>query len=404
MRGTNTRRWAAAVAAVGLVAAGASACGSDSKDGSSKADTDISKVTFTGDPIKVLTTASYGNGAVDIKDPITVAQAAAAQINAKGGIAGHKLEVITCNDGADANAAAACARKAQSSGAVAEVGGISLNPDVVMPILEKAGIPWLGSQAVGAHDQSSKYSFPLVAGGLNFFAMGAKTVQDGCKSTAIMRVDLPVAAAVVQMVNGAIAKAGGQPATEIKVPPTATTFDSIAAQVAKHDCALVVVPDQGFLGIAAATRQAGGKTRFYTVSGTDWNKLVKQAGSSLDGTETSNSFPVDSDPAWDKAKAAAGSNVDFSFLYTAQTWVAYQALADVLKNVTAKTIDAKTVFDALNSATSVNDGGFTPPLNFTKEYPVPGMNRIFNTTLQYAKVSGGKVVPEGKPVNLSAAG
>lgn len=402
MRRTNMRRLTATLVVCGIVAAGASACGNGSSSGAEKVD--LSNVKFTGDPIKVMTAASYGNDKNDLKDPIVVAQAAADQINLAGGIAGHKVEVITCNDGGDANSAAACARQAKADGAAAMVGGTTLDPAVMMPILEKEGIPWLGSQAVAAEDQSSKYSFPLVAGGLSFAAMGARTVQDGCTSTAILRVDLPVAAGVVQMLDAAIAKAGGQPATEIKVPPTATTFDSIAAEVAKHDCALVAVPTPGFLGIAAATRQAGGKTRFYALSGTTWDTVLKQAGPVLEGTVTSTSFPPASDPMWDKAKAAVGSaSVDWSFLYTEQTWVAYQALADVLKNVKGKTVDAKTVFAALNAASKVDDGGFTPVLNFTKEFPTPGVNRIFNPTLQFAKISGGAVVADGKPVDLGAA-
>lgn len=396
---TDIRRWTAAAVGGALVLLGAAACGDDD-DKSGAKDVDLSKVTFTGDPIKVMTTASYDNEKIDLKDPIIAAQAAADQINLAGGIAGHKVEVVPCNDKADPNGAAACGRKAKAEGVSAVVGGITFDPAILMPILEKAGIPWIASQAVSAEELSSKFSFPLVAGGLAFAGLANKVADDGCKSIAVVRYDIPVAAGVVAAVKGGLQKKGATVAKDVPVPPTATTFDSVAAELSDADCAITAVPSQSFLGIAAATRQAGGKTRFYPVSGTLSGPVLKQGGEALEGTVTSTSFPVESDDVWSDAKAAA-PDIDWTYLYTEGTWVGFQVLADVLKD--AKAVDAASVAKALNSASAVDTGGFTPALDFTKELPMPGLARVFNPTVTFVKVDGGKFVTDGEPVNLLAA-
>lgn len=405
MQRTITRRWTAIAATGALLALGVTACG-NSGDSSQAANTASkaapSNVHFTGAPITVMTQSTYGNAETDQKDPITVAQAAAAQINAHGGIDGHQLIVLGCNDGTDANAAAACAREAVAHHVVAEVGGTSNNPQVVMPILEQAGIPWLSSVAVSVQDATSKYSFPLVAGGFGFTGTAVKAVQDGCSSIGIVHYDIPVVAAIVPALNAVLAKMHAKPAVDIPVPPTATTFDSIAAEVAKVQCAVSLVPAQSFLGVVAATRQAGAKTTFYAVPSTFNAQILKQGGASLDGTVTSSSFPVPSSPLWNAAKAATPSSIDWTAIYTDSTWAGYQVLADVLKKVKTPQITAHTVYQALSTDAHVTTGGLTPTLNFTKELPVKGLNRIFNPTAVFSKVSNGQLVPDGQPINLAA--
>ncbi|HJQ05484.1 MAG TPA: ABC transporter substrate-binding protein [Nocardioides sp.] len=402
MRRNNSRRWTAAAASMTLVALGASACGSN--DDSSKATSpDLSNVSFTGDPIKVMTTSSWGNAIFDIKDPVTIAQAAVDKINEAGGIAGHKVVLDTCNDGADANSAAACAREAVANKDIAYVGGISINPAVVGPILEKGGIPWLGAQGVTAWDLANADSYPLVSGPLAFGALAIRAVKDGCKNIGVVRYDAPAAAGVVAAFNAALAKVGAKVSADIPVPPTAVTFDSIAAQVSKTDCTIAAIPSQTFLGVVAAVRGSGGSTKFYTIAGTANAATLKAGGATLDGVVTQVNFPTEEDPVWADAKAAA-PNVDWGWIYNDSTWASYQTLADVLKNSHEKTVDAAALRKALDHATAASTGGVTPPINFTKGMPVPGLNRIFNTTIWFAKIQGGKVAIDGPSVNLAAAG
>ncbi|CAM5594196.1 Leucine-binding protein domain-containing protein OS=Streptomyces alboniger OX=132473 GN=CP975_15300 PE=3 SV=1 [Streptomyces alboniger] len=64
------------------------------------------------------------------------AKAYARWVNAHGGLNGHKITVLTCNDRNDSVAAARCAQRAVSEGVVAVVGSYSQYADSFLPPLE----------------------------------------------------------------------------------------------------------------------------------------------------------------------------------------------------------------------------------------------------------------------------
>ena len=67
-------------------------------------------------------------------------EAAAKQINAEGGLKGHPIQVITCNDQGNVNIDEQCAEKAVSDGVIAAVGSYSTILQVWYPIFAKTGI------------------------------------------------------------------------------------------------------------------------------------------------------------------------------------------------------------------------------------------------------------------------
>ncbi len=78
------------------------ACGDDS----SSDDPTSSNQTFTGDPVTVMTIAPVDTAAINQPEIHDAAKAAAASINNAGGLNGHEVKVINCNDGNDTNKAA----------------------------------------------------------------------------------------------------------------------------------------------------------------------------------------------------------------------------------------------------------------------------------------------------------
>src|SRR4029453_8716055 len=94
----------------------------------------------------------------------TVVKAAAADLNKKGGINGHPIEIEACNDQSDQKAAAACARQAVSDKVVAVLGLFSLFGDAILPVLESAKIPYVGNTILSASDSSSPMAFPMDGG------------------------------------------------------------------------------------------------------------------------------------------------------------------------------------------------------------------------------------------------
>ena len=99
---TRTRGLAAASAVTLLLGLAACGGGDDDKQGQllvGKPTQDPS-VKFTGDPITVMTMSTYDTDTLNAKAVLDIAQGAVVQINNDGGMGGHEVKLITCNDSA----------------------------------------------------------------------------------------------------------------------------------------------------------------------------------------------------------------------------------------------------------------------------------------------------------------
>jgi ABC-type branched-subunit amino acid transport system substrate-binding protein len=393
----RTRGLAAASAMTLLL--GLAACGGDSgsEDGSD-GPTQNADVEFTGDPVTVMTWTAYDTDTLNVKAILDIADGAVVDINNAGGINGRELKLITCNEGADPNKAAACARQAVDEGVAAVVGGFTANGDVILPILEDAGIPWFGPPGISSAELSSANSFMLTSGVLGLAGLGAKAAADGCETVASVNYDLPSAGEISQLVDLGLASGGAAASDLIKVPPTTTDFSSIAQETADYDCAVVGTPPQPFIGIATAAQSLGSDTRYYVVPGGLTTFVTDSGGDAVEGTVTLSSFPPGDDPIWDDAKAVVGEleddpNGGWSGMFMQNTWVAYRTFATLLKK--NEDFSADGVKAALDATAAVDAEGFAPPFSFATEFPAPGLNRVVNYLALYIKVEGGKLVRDG---------
>lgn len=394
-----------AVVSVSALLLGLTACGGgdDEPKATPTQDPDL---TFTGKPVKVMTLTPYDTDTINFKAALDVAEGARITINNAGGINGHELVVIACNEGADPNQAADCARQAVEEGVSAMVGGFTANGDTIMPILEDAGIPWIAPPVISAAELSSGYSYPIVPGVIAQAGLGARAAEDGCDSVANVMYDLPATEAVEQLGNVGLASQGHEPATVIKVPPTTTDFSSIAQEISDFDCAIMSIPSGPLTGVATAGASLGSETRFYAFPGTLTDTAITQAAGTLDTAITLSPFPPAADPVWDDAKEAVGPMTDeenggWSYMSYQSTWVGYQILATVLEG--SDDVTGKGVKAALDAANAVDAKGFTPVLDFTQEFPAPGLNRVFNVEVVFHTIEGGQLTQDGEYVDLSAA-
>jgi ABC-type branched-subunit amino acid transport system substrate-binding protein len=380
---TRTRGLAAASAVVLLL--GLAACGGggddDSDSESSGKPTQDPDVTFTGDPVTVMTISTYDTDTLNAKAVLDVAQGAVVQINNSGGLGGHELKLITCNDSADPNKAADCARQAVDEGVAALVGGFTANGDAIMPILEQAGIPWFAPPGISAAELSSEDSFPITSGVLGLAGLGQLAAQDGCESVASVNYDLPSAGQIAQLVDLALQNQGHDKSTLIKVPPTTTDFSTIAQETSEFDCAVVGTPPQAFLGVAAAGAQLGSETTYYVVPGGLTDSVAANGADAVEGTKSLSNFPDLDDPIWDEAKQYVGDlsddeNGGLSGLYFQNTWVAFRTFLSLVKN--NDDFSAAGVKATLDATTQVDTDGFTPPFSFAEDFPAPGLERVFN--------------------------
>lgn len=395
---TRTRGLAAASAMTLLLGLAACGGGDDSKDSSSGGKSQDPDVTFTGDPVTVMTMSSYDTDTLNVKEILDIAQGAVVEINNGGGLNGHEVKLITCNDGADPNQAADCARQAVDEGASAVIAGFTANGDAIMPILEAAGIPWFAPPGISSAELSSSDSYPITSGVLGLAGLGSLAAEDGCESVASVNYDLPSAGEIGQLVDIGLASKGGDPSTLIKVPPTTTDFSGIAQEVSDYDCAVVGTPPQALLGIAAAGESLGSETTYYVVPGGLTTAATDQGGAALEGTVTLSSFPTGDDPIWDDAKAAVGNledseNGGWSAMFLQNTWVGYRTFLSLVKN--NEDLSAAGIKATLDATTQVDTDGFTPTFSFAEDFPAPGLNRVFNHQVLTIRVEDGTMAQDG---------
>jgi ABC-type branched-subunit amino acid transport system substrate-binding protein len=398
---TRTRALAAASAVTLLLGLAACGGGDDDKKSSSSSSgkpTQDPSVKFTGDPITIMTVSTYDTDTLNAKGVLDLAQGAVVQINNDGGLGGHEIKLITCNDGADPNKAADCARQAVDAGAAALVGGFTANGDAMMPILEQAGIPWFGPPGISAAELSSEDSYPITSGVLGLAGLGQMAAEDGCDKVAAVNYDLPSAGQIGQLVDLGLASKGHDASTLIKVPTTTTDFSTIAQETSDYDCAVVGTPPQPFVGIAAAAAQLGSTTTYYLVPGGLSDTVADNGGDAVEGTKSLSNFPDSDDPIWDDAKKYSGGlkgdeNGGLSGLFFQNTWVAYRTFLSLVKNNTD--VSAAGIKATLDATTQVDTDGFAPPFSFAEDFPAPGLNRVFNYSELTFEIKDGKLQQDG---------
>ena len=159
-----------------------------------------------------------------LPEMVTGAQAAVNRVNSEGGVKGHKLQLISCDDQGNPNNDANCGREAVSDGVVAVVGGLSVYDDQFIPPLQAANIPYIGSSDIEPADHTSPVSFPINASVVDYHGTAAQLARRGCKQAAVVAPDQPGVAAGIAAIKDGFTKAGGQGIKRYEVSPTLSNF------------------------------------------------------------------------------------------------------------------------------------------------------------------------------------
>lgn len=358
----------------------------------------------TGAPIKVMTIAPSGTAQSNFPGIGLVAQAYAKYVNAHGGINGHPLDVTVCNDRNDANAAANCARKAVSDHAVAVIGSFSLGSGQILPILEPAGIPYLGGYALDPAEYTSTDSYPIVAGPVAFLASGVLAGKDpNCTKIAIISYDIPAGAGLIPFIRQGVQSQKKTVEATVPVPVTTTDFSSVVAAAKNATCAIMSLPDPAIQAYLGKAKSLGIKQKIYAPAGAMASGTITRFADQIEGSGEPASFVVSSDPAWatfDAAVKEDGAEVDHGSTQNQNAWVSYVVFSDVASKIKGD-ITAATFKAALDQSSSVDTGGLSPTLDFTKKFPVPQLARLSNTQLLALSVRDGKLVQQGPFVDYA---
>lgn len=393
------------IAIVAVAGAALTACGSDNKPNSAEPTSASPGVSApTGAPITVMTVYPDQSQGSNYPGVPVVAQSYADAVNAKGGIGGRPLKVLTCNDKNDGSLSATCARKAVSEKAVAVLGSFSVGSGQILPILQAAGIPWLGAFALDPAEYSNPFSFPILGGPVSFLATGVLAGADpACAKTQVLNFDIPAAAGLLPFIKQGFESSKKSIGATVKVPLTTTDFSSIAAAAKDADCVITSLPDKFIQAYLAKAQTLGVKQKVYAPGGSLSVGTVSSFASQLEGSAIASTFVPPNDPAWADFRAATAGKkaVDQNEIQELETWAAYVVFNKVASTVTGE-LTAGTVKAALDKANAVDTGGLTPTLDFTKAFPIAPLARITNTKLLTLRIAGGEVKAEGDFVDYAS--
>lgn len=369
------------------------------------------------EPVTVMTWApngSTGPDAANMAGMTAMARAYARWVNNNGGINGHKLLVVTCNEGDTSAGAANCARRAVKEKAVAVVGSYSRHGQAFMAPLEVAGIPYIGGYGASEEEFSSYDSYPVNGGQPALLAGNAKQLARSCERVSVVRPDTLGGENQAWLLNTGLKEAHRPAPTDVRAAESATSYDEAAGQALQgagtaDGCVTAVLGDrtETFFDSFRRLEPSYGDVRISSVLGSVDQPLIDRTGgreSPFEGAYVAGWYPDAGDARWDEMrevirKHAFGDNrIDPDDTGVQTTWIAYTALKEIVTAIDDPQISASKLTVALNQGVRADTGGLTPVLRWRFEdmlgssaYP-----RIVNRKVTFQVVRKGRLVAEKK--------
>ncbi|MBO1287126.1 ABC transporter substrate-binding protein [Streptomyces sampsonii] len=369
------------------------------------------------EPVTVMTWAPERTGATDKPGMPAMAEAIARWVNASGGVDGHELKVLTCDDGNDSEGAAACARRAVREEVVAVVGSYSQHGRSFLSPLEAADIPYIGGYGVTGEEFTSPLSYPVNGGQAALLAGNGRQLGEECGRVFLVRPDTVAGDALPGLLDAGLAGAGAGAAVDVPAPESAREYTAQAARVlsagpsgsAKPDCVTAVLGDRTdtFFDTFRRARAAEGRdVRIASVLGGVDQSLVDRTGGArgpYEGAYVTGWYPVASDDRWAPMRrvirdhAFDDNRIDPADAGVQTTWIAYEVLRRAVAEVDADRVTARAVHRVLDDGLSVETGGLTPELRWRFEDLLAARDhpRLVNAEVTFQTVRSGRLTATG---------
>ncbi|MEU4091003.1 ABC transporter substrate-binding protein [Streptomyces sp. NPDC026673] len=372
----------------------------------------------TTGPIVVMTWAPQNTNATNMAGMPAMAKTFAKYINARGGVAGRELKVLTCNDRNTALGAQDCAQRAADEGAVAVVGSYSQYGAAFTSTLEAEGIPYVGGYGVTQDEFESPLSYP-VNGGLPALMAGAgRQLAGKCGKVSLIRPDTAVGDLYARFLDAGLRDAGSTSATDLRAPEDSTDYNAISRQAIgankPSDCVSAALGDKTATFFDAFRRtttvdpvtggEDGPKARIASILGSVQQSTLDSTGggnSPLEGAYITGWYPPSSDSRWAvmrntiKRYAFGDNSVDADDPGVQTTWIAYTALTEVIEKMGKdRPVTPSSLKVALDQAHGISTDGLTPPLGWRDEdaAAIIDQPRLVNGRVTFQKVEKGRLV------------
>ncbi len=369
------------------------------------------------EPLTVVTWAPEGTtgpDAANMSGMTATARAYARWANAHGGLDGHELRVVTCDEQDTPTGAGDCARLAVEKKAVAVVGSYSRHGSSFMAPLETAGIPYIGGYGASDEEFSSYDSYPVNGGQAALLAGNARQLARGCERVSVVRPDTLGGDGQAWLLKTGLTSAGRPAPADIRAAESATSYDEAAGRALdaagrSGGCVTAVLGDrtETFFDSFRRLEPSYGEVRISSVLGSVGQRMIDSTGgrrSPFEGAYVTGWYPAPGDARWAPMRSAIrehafGDNrIDPDDTGVQTTWVAYTVLSGIVKGIDAPRINAGKVAEALNRGPEVGTGGLTPPLrwHFSDTLGSSAYPRVVNSQVTFQVVRDGRIVEDRK--------
>lgn len=268
------------------------ACGSNDEEGSTGSGdagaSDETAATLTGEPIKLGMINQENTPAGSFPEIRQAAEAAVAHVNAEGGIEGRPLELESCITQGTPEGSAACAEKFAASKPVLVMPGIDFGSAASLPILDRAGLPYVGGVPLLPPELTAPNSYTFVGGSASAFPSQAVYLANELKvgKVNILYTDNPAGAQAAKAFGADILKSNGVTDVEL-IPEKADAADFTAALTKSAqgdpDAIMVLFAGQGCSRVMQAKAALGIEAKmFYPGSCAD-EAVIEAGGAGADG-------------------------------------------------------------------------------------------------------------------------
>jgi len=330
-------------------------------------------------------------------------KAKAKAINDAGGINGHPVDLVVCDDKFDPNLAADCARQAVDQKVTAVIALNSAFGDKVIPVLEQAGIPSVGDNLITSAEFTSKIVYPITGGAITgSSAMAYAAAHAGGKKIRPVLVDVAAAKGLLPFIEQAVKLFPSSVLLpEVAVPAQATDVTSQASAAAADgaDSAVFVVGGGAGASLTRAMRTNGFTGTLVTSTQSITDQEINDLGDQATDLQLVSAMPPPTYTQnatvsqFDKDMKSAGVNERSGGMLLA--WTSLDVIKQALSKNPATATDAAGLRTALDTFGEFNIDGLGK-WDYSKPLQAYGGGtlRIFNPYQYISKVdSSGKVTP-----------
>lgn len=352
-------------------------------------------------------------GAGPISDPTlsqperkAAEEAAVAEINASGGVNGHKLKLVYCDTQNNPNGELSCMRQLvqEKVSAIITPGLIADQSGRGYLVAAAAKIPVIGGQGLTPVEFATPGNFPI-GSGIPGWAYGqvADLLKQGAKKIAFFGTTDPGSQYIIKLSQGALKSAHVAAVRTVVVDPsTDPTFASGAAKVMAGGVDGIVFDSSPLDAprAIAALRTAGYKGMISSITAIFATATLKALGSQANGLLLTSQLALTSDTAnagvsqflADMKKYQPGAQVN----ETSETsWAGVKLFAAVMKH--ASDLSSTATWDAFSNLTVPVQIMVAGPYRvkgatvYLKGYP-----RMYNPTVQNGVIKDGILTPDGQ--------